>query len=69
MWEGMPELLEATMYIRFASKDEALEWATPYYGEGTDADIVEGEYETIKAQVDPKTASEMFTAWINHVLS
>jgi hypothetical protein len=69
MWQGIPALLDATMYIRFAGKDEALEWAIPYYDEGTDPEIIEGEYQTIKAQVDPKTASEMFTAWINHVLS
>lgn len=81
-WRGMPEKIETAVYggltvedmeriedqtpTAFASPEDAIAWG---HGKGAFRDAVHAQnsYEKVKREKAPKTASEMWKAWIENV--
>jgi len=74
-WAGMPELIEATVYAdgvqdkvptSFSSSTDAIAWG---YDQGCFRDAIHAErsYEKCKREKSPKSAVEMWAAWIAKV--
>jgi hypothetical protein len=76
-WKGMPEIIETTVYangvlaapaepVTFTGPADAIAWA---FAQGCFRDAVHAQnaYEKCKEATKPRTASEMWSAWIEDV--
>lgn len=77
-WAGMPELIEQAMYSEgvktgdsmptsFTSATDAIAWGMEQ-GCFRDARHAQAAYEKLKGEKQPKSAGEMWTAWIANVM-
>lgn len=75
-WHGMPERIEAAVYAEgvkadgtpsgFANQSDAIAWGNEQ-GCFRDARHAASAYEKCKRNAQPKTAADMWAAWIAHV--
>jgi hypothetical protein len=70
-WADTADDLERLIYTSFLSPDDAVNWAVAEFqqelGQKVMPDEMMGEYEHLKEQLQPKTASEMWVTWIQHI--
>lgn len=76
-WRGMPELIEAAIYaegvkedksppVKFSNPEEAIAWGFEQ-GCFKAPQHAKNAYEKLKAEVNPRSASAMWAAWIENV--
>lgn len=65
-WAGTGDRLDRLIYTSFTGQDEAVKWGMEQLG-NDDPGEIQGLYDHVKSETGPKTASEMWVAWVQHI--